>query len=109
MKSTISSTAALGAGVAIPMAVAMTIASLAQAAETAVTAVTIGPAVTVTATRFDDPAARYPVGVSVITAQDIERSPASTVPQLLQSLAGIRTRDLSGSPNVQVDMRGFGT
>src|SRR6185436_11744136 len=39
---------------------------------------------------------------------DIERSPAATVPQLLQSLAGIRTRDLSGSPNLQVDMRGFG-
>lgn len=63
---------------------------------------------TVTATRFDDAAARYPIGVSVITAQDIGRSPASSVPQLLQSLAGIRTRDLSGSPNVQVDMRGFG-
>jgi iron complex outermembrane receptor protein len=79
--------------------------SLAQAAEPPVT---VGPPVTVTATRFDDTATRYPIGVSVITAQDIERSTASTVPQLLQSLAGIRTRDLSGSPNVQVDMRGFG-
>ena len=77
----------------------------AQAAEPAVA---VGPPVTVTATRFDETTARYPVGVSVITARDIERSPASTVPQLLQSLAGIRTRDLSGSPNVQVDMRGFG-
>ncbi len=77
----------------------------AQAAEPAVT---VGPPVTVTATRFDDTTARYPIGVSVITAQDIERSSASTVPQLLQSLASIRTRDLSGSPNVQVDMRGFG-
>ena len=70
--------------------------------------VAVGPPVTVTATRFDDTAARYPIGVTVITTQDIERSTASTVPQLLQSLAGIRTRDLSGSPNVQVDMRGFG-
>ena len=68
----------------------------------------IGPPVVVTATRFEDDAARYPVGTSVITAQDIGRSAATTVPQLLQSLAGVRTRDLSGSPNVQVDMRGFG-
>lgn len=70
--------------------------------------VTAGTPVVVTATRFDETVARYSVGVSVITAQDIERSAASTVPQLLQSLPGIRTRDLSGSPNVQVDMRGFG-
>jgi iron complex outermembrane receptor protein len=70
--------------------------------------VTVGPPVVVTTTRFADADALYPVGVSVITAQDIERSPAATVPQLLQSLAGIRTRDLSGSPNAQVDMRGFG-
>jgi iron complex outermembrane receptor protein len=84
---------------------AMTSISPAHAAEPPVT---VGPPVVVTATRFDEAAARYPVGVTVITAQDIERSPAATVPQLLQSLAGIRTRDLSGSPNVQVDMRGFG-
>lgn len=71
-------------------------------------AASIGPPVVVTATRFEDDAARYPVGTSVITAQDIGRSAATTVPQLLQSLAGVRTRDLSGSPNVQVDMRGFG-
>jgi iron complex outermembrane recepter protein len=70
--------------------------------------VSMGPPVTVTATRFDDTAAAHPVGVTVITARDIERSAASTVPQLLQALPGIRTRDLSGTPNVQVDMRGFG-
>lgn len=118
MKNNTSATAAAVSAVAGSTAIATiaTIATIAaivpipaaQAAETAVTAVTIGPAVTVTATRFDDPASRYPVGVSVISAQDIERSPASTVPQLLQSLSGIRTRDLSGSPNLQVDMRGFG-
>ncbi|RDJ93636.1 hypothetical protein B4Q13_20615, partial [Lacticaseibacillus rhamnosus] len=95
----------------LPLAAAMLAglsASPAQAAEPAVPSTPVGPPVTVTATRFDDAAARYPIGVSVITAQDIERSPAFTVPQLLQSLAGIRTRELSGSPNVQVDMRGFG-
>ena len=77
-------------------------------AQSADPSVAVGPPVTVTATRFDEVTARYPVGVTVIAAQDIERSAASTVPQLLQSLSGIRTRDLSGSPNVQVDMRGFG-
>ncbi len=97
MKSTTCITAAVAAAAA-----SLTTAALAQSP------VTIGPPVTVTATRFDETSARYPVGVTVITAQDIERSAASTVPQLLQSLAGIRTRDLSGSPNVQVDMRGFG-
>jgi iron complex outermembrane receptor protein len=68
---------------------------------------TLAPVV-VTASRFDESATRHPPGVTVITARDIERSTAATVPQLLQSLAGIRTRDLSGTPNVQVDMRGFG-
>ena len=92
---------------ALPAAVAAAF-SFPPAAWAAEPPVSVGPPVVVTTTRFEDAAARYPVGVSVITAQDIERSPASTVPQLLQALAGIRTRDLSGSPNVQVDLRGFG-
>jgi iron complex outermembrane receptor protein len=70
--------------------------------------VTVGEPVIVTATRFEDPAARFPIGVQVITEEDIRRSTAATVPELLRGLAGIRTRDLSGSPNLQVDMRGFG-
>ena len=86
----------------------------AASALTAVTSLSVAhaqtslPAVVVTASRFDDSATRHPPGVTIITAQDIERSTAATMPQLLQSLAGIRTRDLSGTPNVQVDMRGFG-
>jgi len=70
--------------------------------------VTVGEPVIVTATRFEDPAARFPIGVQVITEEDIRRSTAATVPEVLRGLAGIRTRDLSGSPNLQVDMRGFG-
>lgn len=70
--------------------------------------VTYGPPVVVTATRFEDNANRYPIGVQVITEEDIKRSTASTVPDLLRQFAGIRTRDSAGSPNVQVDMRGFG-
>jgi len=64
--------------------------------------------VIVTATRFSDPAQQFPIGVTVVTAEDIRRSTAATVPELLRQLPGIRTRDLSGSPNLQVDIRGFG-
>lgn len=64
--------------------------------------------VIVTATRFSDPAQRFPIGVIVIAEEDIRRSTVSTVPELLGQLPGVRTRDLSGSPNLQVDLRGFG-
>jgi len=84
---------------------------LAAAAWCAVAAeppVTVGEPVIVTATRFEDRYLDKPVNVTVITAEDIRSSAARTVPELLRQLPGIRTRDSSGSPNVQVDMRGFG-
>lgn len=64
--------------------------------------------VVVTATRFPDVLRQFPVGVTVITEADIRNSTASTVPELLRMLPGVQTRDLSGSPNLQVDLRGFG-
>ena len=64
--------------------------------------------VVVTATRFPDVQRQFPVGVTVITEADIRNSTASTVPELLRMLPGVQTRDLSGSPNQQVDLRGFG-
>jgi iron complex outermembrane receptor protein len=64
--------------------------------------------VVVTATRFADPGRQFPIGVQVIAEEEIKRSAASTIPELLSQFSGIRTRDLSGSPDVQVDMRGFG-
>lgn len=70
--------------------------------------VTEAPPVVVTATRFGEPGERFPIGVQVITQEDIRRSAAATVPELLRALAGVQTRDLSGSPNLQVDLRGFG-
>src|SRR5271167_4384276 len=69
---------------------------------------TMGPEVIVTATRFDTPPQTLPVGITVITAEDIRNSTAATVPELLQHVAGVQVRDSSGSPNWQVDMRGFG-
>lgn len=81
---------------------------MAQPLSAANVPVTLNPPVVVTATRFPELPQSPPIGVRVITQQDIERSTAATVPDLLRQLPGIRTRDNSGSLDVQVDMRGFG-
>jgi len=67
-------------------------------------------AVTVTATRFPQSAATLPASVSVIGADEIARSGARTLPELLSEQAGIVTRDLYGNnaSNASVDLRGFG-
>jgi iron complex outermembrane receptor protein len=67
-----------------------------------------GDPVVVTATRFSERPQQFPVGVEVIAEEEIRRSTATTLPELLSQRAGIRIRDLSGSPDVQVDMRGLG-
>jgi iron complex outermembrane recepter protein len=66
--------------------------------------------VVVTATRFDDVSVDKPVSITTITSDDIRRSPARTVPELLSYQAGIGGRDLFGNNAAQatVDMRGFG-
>lgn len=68
---------------------------------------TIGPPVIVTDTRIYESTSRL-IGARVITARDIERSGAATLSDLLRSSPEVRTRDLPGSPNPQIDMRGFG-
>jgi iron complex outermembrane receptor protein len=88
--------------------VAATLCVAAGVASAAQPPVSIGEPVIVTATRFEDRYLDKPVNVSIITAEDIKNSTARTVPELLRQLPGIRTRDSSGSPNLQVDMRGFG-
>jgi iron complex outermembrane receptor protein len=48
---------------------------------------------------------------SVITAEDIERSPAQSLPDILSQVAGVQVMHLFGSPigtNDTVDLRGFG-
>lgn len=69
---------------------------------------TTGREVVVTATRFNEPQREIPIGVTVIDADQISQSTAATVPELLRQAPGIHIRDNSGSPNQQVDMRGFG-
>jgi len=66
------------------------------------------PAVVVTATRFPENALEAPIGMTVITAQQIAESTARSLPALLAQEAGIVTRDNTGSPDWQIDLRGFG-
>ncbi len=62
----------------------------------------------VTATRFPERQRGAPIGVRVISAADIEASAASTLPELLSKFGGVHVRDNAGSPDKQLDLRGFG-
>lgn len=65
--------------------------------------------VVVTASRQEEKIARVPANITVISEQEIVRSPAETVPELLRSTAGIVVNDITGNGrNVTVDLRGFG-
>lgn len=66
------------------------------------------PVVVVTAARFPENRLEAPVGMTVITAPQIAASAATNLPQLLSQEAGIATRDSTGGPDWQIDMRGFG-
>ncbi len=67
-------------------------------------------AVVVTASRFPESAARLPASVTVIDREDIARSPARTLPELLSERAGVAARDLYGNngAGASVDLRGYG-
>ena len=64
--------------------------------------------VVVTASRFEEPAGREVIGTEVVTGEQIRTSGARTVTDYLSRLSGIYTRDNFGSPNQQIDLRGFG-
>lgn len=84
---------------AVLAASAIALASLAFAEE---------DAVTVTATRFPEKKLEHPIGVTVITREQIAGSSATSLPELLSRYAGINTRNSTGSPDVSIDLRGFG-
>ena len=65
-------------------------------------------AVVITATRFEDSKRDLPVGVTVITAEDIERSASTNLNDILAQYGLLQIRDLAGTYNQQVDLRGFG-
>ncbi len=65
--------------------------------------------VVVTGTRYEQEIAKVPANVSVITAEDIQKSGAQSVPDILRVLGGVTVSDLNGNGNNQViDMGGFG-
>jgi iron complex outermembrane receptor protein len=64
--------------------------------------------IVVTASRFSDSLRDLPVGVTVITADDIRRSATSSLPEILAQRGLVHIRDNAGTPNQQIDLRGFG-
>ncbi len=66
--------------------------------------------VLVTATRFDEPAAALPFGVSVLTRSELERSGVVSVNEAIMKLLGVAGRaDYYGGGDYGLDLRGFGT
>lgn len=90
-----------------PLAAALSIAFLNPAASLA--ADNLEPVI-VTASRFSEPEVKAPANISVITREDIRNTPATDLPSVLKSSAGVDVRALSGSLGIDatVDIRGFG-
>lgn len=65
--------------------------------------------VVVTGTRSEQEVEKIPASVAVITSEDIKKSGAQSVPDILRNLGGVSVRDLNGNGNNQVvDLGGFG-
>ncbi|MDQ5849371.1 MAG: TonB-dependent receptor [Pseudomonadota bacterium] len=65
-------------------------------------------AVVITATRFQDSKRDLPVGVTLISADDLQKSATSNLPEILAQFGLMHVRDNAGTPNQQLDLRGFG-
>jgi iron complex outermembrane recepter protein len=65
---------------------------------------------TVVSTRLDNEVTYSPKNVTIINAEQIERSPAKTIPEILSLEAGILSRSTFGNSAVRstIDIRGFG-
>jgi len=68
------------------------------------------PTVLVTATRLDDEVSDLPSALTILTVEDIARTPARNLPELLGLQTGVNTRSLYGNNAARdsVDLRGFG-
>lgn len=83
-------------------------AALFQAFSVAVAAAEDDATVVVTGTRFSGGLARA-IGASVITAEDIAQSTATTLGEVLDRLGGVTVRrNLAGTEDPGLDLRGFG-
>ncbi len=68
------------------------------------------PVTVVSASRFAEPADSLPLGVSVITADDLRASGATTVNEAIMKLLGVPGRqDAYGGGEYGIDLRGFGS
>jgi len=90
-------------------------AALAAALSTAFSARAVPPigdegAVVITASRFADVDPRVPASISIISRDDIRNSPATNLPDILKTRAGVDVRSLYGGLGIDatVDLRGFG-
>lgn len=92
-----------------PHARAILLAAAATLATPALLAQTTLPETRVTATRFAEPAASLPLGVSAITADQIRAAGATSVNDAIVRILGVPGRmDLSNGGDTSIDLRGFG-
>lgn len=84
--------------------------AIAMLAAIALPAFAQSDAVIINATRFPEDARRLPASVTVLTADDIQKSAARTLPELLTEQVGISMKDFFGNnaSSTSVDLRGFG-
>ena len=83
--------------------------ALAQEVAGAQVAQLLAPVV-ITGSRFDADPALAPIGATVISAEDIRRAGASDVNSAIRKIGGVYGRQsLNGSPDFDLDLRGFGT
>ena len=67
------------------------------------------PEIVITATRTSEEVSRVPANVTVVNHEEIERSPAGNVAELLRIQQGVQVTDISGTHrSYWVDLRGFG-
>jgi len=79
------------------------------AEEISVPADTDGEEIVVTATRYKEAQSAVPANVTVITEEDIKKSTATTIHDLLRTQPGVQVSDIAGNGrNINVDLRGFG-
>ncbi len=88
----------------------MRLTALAMLAALALPALAQSDAVIINATRFPEDARRLPASVTVLTVEDIQKSAARTLPELLSEQVGVTMKDFYGNnaASTAVDLRGFG-
>jgi iron complex outermembrane recepter protein len=84
--------------------------ALAMLAAFAMPALAQSDAVVINATRFPEDARRLPASVTVLSTEDIQKSAARTLPELLSEQVGLTMKDFYGNnaASTAVDLRGFG-